>query len=150
MWMCGMSEGIVARQLNIDPRCLWFALVSPEWALIVDTLRDSILKHTGNRMQRLSQRCFDLLEERLEGGDPVYDLEHNIVGYRAIRARDLSNMMAQLVDRQNTLDRTGRNNQDKGERPLTLKDLATLLEEKTKLKRFNEAREINPEQGTVQ
>jgi hypothetical protein len=144
LWMVGAREEDVAKALHCPVYQVKYFAKKPGWNLIVDLIREDVTKVAGNRLARLSQRCFDLLEERLEGGDPVYDLDHNIIGYRAIRARDLSNMMAQLIDRQKLLNQ-GTGPTDPSEKPLTLKDLANLLEREAKLKKFNEAKEITAE-----
>ena len=151
-YLSGMDIGQVAKLLHQDKidgwrkhlECNW--LSKPGWRFLTEQMKEIVRVNTQTRITRIMGRCFNLIDERLERGDPVYSLEGEVIGYRAVRVKDIAGIAAQMVDRSLELDkRTGSREKDEGDKPLTLNDLASLLKRETELKQIHDAKDVTAE-----
>jgi hypothetical protein len=102
-------------------------------------VREDVRSIAFSNLTRLTHRCFKLLDERLDKGDPVYDQNGDVVGYRAIKAKDLSTMITQLLDQSGEIAKRT----EKPEENLDLLALAKSLENYAKEKSFERAKIID-------
>ena len=137
LWLCGAPDEEVQRKLNTDAAHLRWIVKKPGWGMLTDAIRRNVQRVAGDRMLRVANRALDLIEERIEGGDPIYGMSGEVIGKRAVRVKDLALIASQMADRHANLDGGVQKTPD-GEKPLTLKDLADLLEREAKLKHAKE------------
>ena len=147
MYLCGEPTHLIARVLGIIPAELPELTTRKGWRFIEDCVREDVRQIALSNLTRLTHRCFKLLDERLDKGDPVYDQAGDITGYRAIKAKDLSNMVVQLMDQAHEIDhRTAKPEED-----VNLLKLAKSLENYALEKRFKQAKKvIDGDSATVQ
>jgi hypothetical protein len=139
MYLCGEQHHLVARVLGILPRDLPEMVTRTGWRFLEDCVRDDVRSIAFSNLTRLTHKCFRMLDERLDKGDPVYDQVGDVVGYRAIKAKDLSTMITQLMDQSSEIAKRT----EKPEENLDLLALAKSLEHYAKEKAFERAKVID-------
>src|SRR5208337_1030794 len=112
LWLCGAPDAEVQRKLNTDAAHLRWIVKKPGWGMLTDAIRGNVQRVAGDRMLRVANRALD-------------------------RVKDLALIASQMADRHANLDGGVQKTPD-GEKPLTLKDLADLLEREAKLKHAKE------------
>ena len=141
MYLCGESVHLVARLLGVNHKEVPELTTRQGWRFIEDCVRDDVRQIALSNLTRLTHRCFKLIDERLDKGDPVYDQNGDVIGYRAIKAKDLSNMVVQLMDKAHEIDGLTK----KPEEDVDLLKLAKSLENYAHEKRLREATPIDGE-----
>ena len=106
MWLLGQEEAVILETLGVADDSRYKPLnkrsVLPGWHYLADTLRGEVIRAARGRMNRVLNRCFGLIENRLEQGDPIYGPDGlTVMGYRAVKVKDLGNIAAQFYDRLN-------------------------------------------------
>jgi len=136
-WLCGGTKGEVAKLLHIRPQTLSDWTSATGWKFLEECVRDDVRKVAHSNLTRIVHRCFGLIDDRLEKGDPIYSLDGEVVGYRAVKVKDLGQIAATLYDKIHELeDRTSGANE---EEQLTLRELAESLKNWAQVKRLETA-----------
>lgn len=133
-YLCGGTMPDIARLLGVEPAAAKNWTSAAGWKFIEECVRDDVRKIAHSNLTRIVHRCFGLIDDRLEKGDPIYDLEGEVVGYRAVKVKDLGAIAATLYDKIHELeDRTsGRHEEEQ----MALRDLAQSLREFAKVKQL--------------
>lgn len=145
MYLCGEPHHLVARLLGIRPSDLPEIASRTGWRFLEDCVRDDVRQVALSNLTRLTHKCFRMLDERLDKGDPIYDQNGDVTGYRAIKGKDLGNLVVQLMDKAQEIEHLTTKPEDN----VDLLRLAKSLESYAHDKRLREATPINGE-STVQ
>ena len=138
MWLTGDPPQLVAKVIGCKPDEMSEMVTRKGWRFLEDCVRDDVSQIALSNLTRITHKCFRLLDERLEKGDPIYDPDGNIIGYRAIRAKDLSNIATQMIDKHLEIERRIDRIDEKDS--LALEELAKSLRNYALEKRFREAK----------
>jgi hypothetical protein len=124
-YLCGGSVVEVGRLLGIKHIHVKNWTSAKGWKFIEDCVRDDVRKVAHSHLTRIVHRCFNMIDERLEKGDPIYDLEGQVIGWRPVKVKDLAAISDTLYGKMHDIeDRTsGRHEEEQ----LTLKELADSL-----------------------
>lgn len=95
-WLQGIPAWEVVRYLGIKEEQLKGYLATPGWRFVEECVRDNVRQVALSSLTRLTHRCFGMIDERLDKGDPIYDQAGEVIGYRAIKAKDLATMVQQF------------------------------------------------------
>jgi len=136
MYLCGGEIGEVAKLLKIRVIHVKHWTSATGWKFIEECVRDDVRKVAHSHLTRIVHRCFGLIDDRLEKGDPIYDLEGVVVGYRAVKVKDLGTLACELYGKIHELE--DRTSGIKEEENLTLRELAYSLKEYAKVKRLEQ------------
>jgi hypothetical protein len=137
LWLVGERDDVILAKLGCadDPRYAplskWTNLGG--WHYLADVLREEVLKVARGRMQRIMNRCFSGIEERIEHGDPQYNEAGVVVGYRGMRGKDLGNLAALFWDRLRESEKVAEEGLSAGER-MAVKEIFAGLREMAKAK----------------
>lgn len=145
-WLCGATEEDVSGMLNVPRETFkrhW--LTSKGWRFLEQCVKEDVRAVAHSNLTRIAQRCFKLIEDRLEQGDPIFDLEGTVIGYRAVKVKDLGNLATQMLTQSQEIDkRTAGTDPAKD---MSLEELAASLQNFVKAKRFDESKDVTPPQS---
>ena len=140
-WLCGEPDQRVASYLRVPIGEIKNYTNQPGWHFLEDCVRDDVRKVAYANLTRLTHRCFNIIDQRLERGDPIYGLDGEVVGYRAVKVKDLGNLVSQLMSQAQEMDKRTADPREPDK--LDLHELAESLKNYAKEKRFREAKEID-------
>ena len=143
MWLAGEDVKLIARKLGIHYKDVAEYTTLPGWRFIEDCVRDDVRRITLSGLSRLTHRCFTLLHERLDKGDPIYGPDGETIGYRAVKAKDLGTIINQLMSQQATIEERGQPRNT--ETDIDLVELAESLKNYALEKQFRKAKVIEQE-----
>jgi hypothetical protein len=149
MYLMGYPKREIAETLGITLNNWWRVhledlwLKKKGWHFLEECLREEVRKAAHASMVRITHRCFDLIDQRLERGDPIYSLEGEIIGYRAVKVKDLGNLAAQMSAM--GIESEKRMSPRQKDETMTRGELAESLRHWLADKRFKEAKEIRVE-----
>ena len=115
--LLGEKPEEIARLLHIPHKALRHWTTSKGWRFLEDSLRDPVRKAVIGQTTRLVSKLVTKMEDQLEKGDPVYDMEGNEIGRRGIRFKDLSTSYAAIVTKQLELEKNLGPLRDSGDQP---------------------------------
>ena len=137
-WLIGEPKEFVARKLGVVPAEVAEITTRKGWRFIEDCVRDDVRQIAMSNLTRITHKCFRLLDERLDKGDPIYDPDGRVIGYRAVKAKDLSNIATQMIDKHLEIEKRIERLDEK--ESLELHELAQSLRNYALEKRFREAK----------
>ena len=141
LWLCGAGEDEIASLLNVTPGVFkreW--LTAKGWRFLESCVKDDVRAVAHANLTRIAHRCFGLINERLERGDPIYGLEGEIVGYRAVKVKDLGNLATQMLTQGQEIDKRMAGKDPV--RDMSLEELAASLKNYVAHKRFTDAKDV--------
>ena len=124
-YLAGERPVVVCKLLGIKVVHLQHWVSARGWKFLEGCVREEVNMVAHSTVTRLMHRCFGLIDERLEKGDPIYDMEGAVIGYRAVKVKDLGAIAATLYEKMRDIE--DRTSGVKHEENLTLRELADSL-----------------------
>lgn len=126
-WLIGASDAELAGLLRVTKDQVRNWTKARGWDKVAVMLRDDLRSLTHAHQTRLVNKTFKLLNDRLDNGDPIVDERGKVTGYRPLRAKDLALIQAQVLDRQEVIEKRLGLNPDEGKK-ISLEELHRRLE----------------------
>jgi hypothetical protein len=135
-YLCGANNEEVGALLHVEPATVKQWVGSRGWRTVEALLRDQVREVSLSALSRITHKSFVQLQDRIDTGEPMYNWEGQLVGYKPIKAKDLAIIASTLVDKQHEVER-----RMKGELPdstkVDLNKLARALENYARMKVVN-------------
>ena len=134
--LCGADDKSLAKLLKVPSSAVKYWTDSKEWGGIVALLLPEVQSILKGQLTRLASTALTQLDERLQKGDPIYDLTGEYKGRKKLKARDLADIAVKVMEQQRALERSIGDISD-DENRISLDKLAKAL------KKAGEEREID-------
>ena len=98
------NAALVAATLNIPINTLTNWRGSSWWKNLLDDLKYESTIKLSNRLQTIAAKSFDLVEDRLEKGDFIYDQKTGQLVRKPMQGKDIARIASDFVDKAIKLD----------------------------------------------
>jgi len=124
--LCGANDDSLAELLHVPARSVKYWTDSKEWAAITALFLPDVQLILKGQLTRLASSALNQLDERLQNGDPVYNLQGEYAGRKKLKARELADIAIKVMDEQRALEKSiGKIGDDEGK--ISLEKLARAL-----------------------
>jgi len=104
-YLCGASNQELASLLHVEHTAVKKWTGARGWRQLEALLRDQVRELAHNSLSRITHKAFVQLQERLDEGDPMYNWEGQLIGYKPVRAKDLAMIAGTLIDKQHEVEK---------------------------------------------